>query len=404
MKLKDTMIRNVKPSTKTTKLFDGGGLYLQVSPKGQKGWRLKYYFDGKEKCLSLGVYPVVSLKDARERRDEMKRLLANGVNPSEHRKLAKGSRESQLANSFENIAREWILKQQLRWTVGHQKRIKQRLENDIFPWLGQICITDISPSQLLAALRRIEDRGAIDSAHRILNHCSQIFRYAIATNRAERNIASDLQGALSPVKKGHFAAVIEPDQVGELLRAFENYHGSFIVACALKLAPLVFVRPGELRQAKWADIDLNKAEWRYLVTKTDMEHIVPLSTQAMSILKALHPLTGHASYIFPSARTHTRPMSDNAILAAMRRLGIPKEQMTGHGFRAMARTLLDEVLGMRPDVIEHQLAHAVRDPNGRAYNRTTFLAERKNMMQKWADYLDELKKQPIDKKNNCISV
>ncbi len=391
MKLKDTHIRNIKPGTKLIKLFDGGGLFFQITSSGRKGWRLKYYYEGKEKCLSLGIYPDISLREARERRDEMRKLLANGIDPSAHRQTKKVDSAEMSANSFISIADEWLTKQRTVWTPGHQAKNRRRLERDLLPWLGKEAITNITVPQLLKVLRRVEHRGAIDTAHRLLNICNQIFRYAIATGRAERNIATDLRGALPPVKSGHFAAVIEPKQVGELLRIIDGYQGTFVVACALKLAPLVFVRPGELRQAKWANINFKTAEWRYLVTKTNTEHVVPLSKQAIAILKELHPLTGHAEYVFPSSRSYTRPMSDNAILAAMRRLGIPKEQMTGHGFRAMARTILDEVLGVRPDFIEHQLAHAVRDPNGRAYNRTAFLPERKKMMQQWADYLDKLK-------------
>ena len=242
-------------------------------------------------------------------------------------------------------------------------------------------------------MRRLGQRGALETAHRTLQNCGQVFRYAVATGRAKRDPSGDLRGALPPVKRTHFAALTESKQVGPLLRVLEGYQGTLIVRCALRLAPLVFVRPGELRQAEWSDIDLETAEWRYTVTKTDTQHIVPLSRQAVEILRELYPLTGQGRYVFPSARTPNgdRPMSNNAILAALRRMGIGKKEMTAHGFRATARTILDEVLGFRPDFIEHQLAHAVRDPNGRAYNRTAHLSERKKMMQTWADYLDQLK-------------
>ena len=268
-----------------------------------------------------------------------------------------------------------------------------RLERDIFPWMGSRPVAAITAPELLAVVRRIEQRGALESAHRTLRICGQVFRYAVATGRAQRDPTGDLRGALPPVKGGHFAAITEPKQVGPLLRVLDGYQGTLIVRCALRLAPLVFARPGELRHARWSDIDLETAEWRYTVTKTSIPHIVPLSRQAVAILRELYPLTGQGRYVFPSARTPRgdRPMSDNAILAALRRMGIGKEEMTGHGFRAMARTILDEVLGFRPDFIEHQLAHAVRDPNGRAYNRTAYLPERKKMMQMWADYLDQLK-------------
>ena len=291
------------------------------------------------------------------------------------------------------IACEWYTKHQPNWSTGHAQRTINRLEKDVIPWIGSKPIADITAPQLLETVRRIEARGALETAHRVLNICSQVFRYAIATGRAKYNPSNDLRGALPPVKGKHFAAVTEPEQVGEVLRALDGYAGTLPVRCALRLAPLVFVRPGELRQAQWEDIDLDNAEWRYLVTKTETSHIVPLSRQAIEILQEVNPLTGRGRYVFPSARSPKgdRAMSDNAILAAMRCMGISKEEMSGHGFRAMARTILDEVLEFRPDYIEHQLAHRVRDPNGRAYNRTAHLSERCKMMQAWADYLDELK-------------
>lgn len=391
MPLTDTAVRNAKAEPKKRKLYDERGLYLEISPKGGKWWRFKYRFNDKEKLISLGVYPDISLKDARERRDEARKLVAHGIDPSEHRKAHKAEKLSKSANTFETIAREWFSKNQHTWSTGHASRILTRLEKDAFPWLGTQPIADITAPELLKTIRRIEARGALETAHRILGSCGQIFRYAVATGRAERDPSGDLKGALPPVKKSHFAAITEPKRVGELLRMMDEYHGSLIVKCALRLMPLVFVRPGELRHAKWEDIDLDNAEWRYLVTKTDTQHIVPLSTQAIDILKEIHPLTGSEMYVFPSTHSNKRPMSDNAILAAMRRVGIDKEEMSGHGFRAMARTILNEVLKVRPDYIEHQLAHAVRDPNGRAYNRTKYLPERKAMMQQWADYLDKLK-------------
>jgi len=391
MPLSDTQIRKAKPAEKTQRLFDGSGLYLEISPKGGKWWRLKYRFGGKEKRLSLGVYPDVSLKDARERRDDSRKLLANSIDPGENRKAKKAAKVERATNSFEVIAREWYAKHSPNWSASHGDRIIRRLERDIFPWIGGKPIADITAPQLLEVIRRIEQRGALETAHRALGNCGQVFRYAVATGRAERDPSGDLRGALPPVKGTHFASVTGPKQVSEVLRALDGYEGTLTVRCALRLAPLVFVRPGELRHAKWADIDLDAAEWRYIVTKTDTQHIVPLSRQAIEILEELYPLTGRGYYVFPSARSTSRPMSDNAILAAMRRMGIAKEEMSGHGFRAMARTILDEVLSFRPDFIEHQLAHAVRDPNGRAYNRTAHLPERHKMMQDWADYLDKLK-------------
>lgn len=391
MSLTDVAIRNSKPGDKPIRLSDGAGLYLLLMPNGSRWWRMDYRFEGTRKTLSMGVYPDITLKDARARRDDARKLVANGIDPSENRKAQKAARADSVANSFEVVAREWFAKFAPSWVESHASRIMQRLERDLFPWLGSRPIAEISAPELLTVLRRIEGRGAIETTHRALQNCGQVFRYAVATGRAERDPSGDLRGALAPVKETHFAAVTDPKQVGELLRSLDGYEGSLIVRCALRLAPLVFVRPGELRNAEWTDIDLDAAEWRYMVSKTETPHIVPLARQAVEILQELQPLTGRSRYVFPSARTSGRPMSDNAILAAMRRLGISKDEMTGHGFRAMARTILDEVLGFRPDYIEHQLAHAVRDPNGRAYNRTAHLGERRRMMQEWADYLDQLR-------------
>jgi integrase len=394
MPLSDTSIRNTRPATKTVKYFDEHGLYLEVSPAGGKWFRLKYRFDGKEKRLSLGVYPEVGLKDARERRDAARKLLANGVDPSENRKAQKSARADSVANSFEVVAREWFAEYSSTWVERHRTRILSRFENDVFPWIGEKPIADITAPDVLTVMRRIESRGALDTAHRILNHCGQVFRYAVATGRAMRDPSGDLRGALPPASGKHFAATTDPKRVAEILRAIDGYEGTLTVRSALRLAPLLFVRPGELRKAEWADIDLDGAEWRFLVTKTQTDHIVPFSKQALEILRELHPLTGRGRFVFPSARSGDRPMSDNAVLAALRRMGIPKDEMSGHGFRAVARTILDEVLGVRPDFIEHQLAHAVRDPNGRAYNRTAHLPERHKMMQLWSDYLDKLKAMP----------
>lgn len=390
MALTDTAVRNTKPAEKPIKLTDERGLYLLLKPNGSRWWRFDYRYEGKRKTLSMGVYPDVSLKDARNRRDEARKLLASDADPGENRKAVKSAKMDQAANSFEVITREWYAKYSATWNVSHGERIIRRFERDLFPWIGGRPIAEIAAPDLLATVRRIENRGALETAHRALGNCGQVFRYAIATGRATRDISADLRGALPPVKGEHFAAITEPKQVGALLRAMDGYTGSQIVRCALRLAPLVFVRPGELRKAEWKDIDLDGAEWRYIVTKTNTPHIVPLSRQAVDILTELQALTGGGHFVFPGARTNGRPMSDNAILAAMRRMGIDKEEMSGHGFRAMARTILDEVLGFRPDFIEHQLAHAVKDPNGRAYNRTAHLAERRKMMQHWADYLDKL--------------
>lgn len=383
--------RNAKPKDAAYRLFDERGLYLEVAPSGGKWWRLKYRFNGKEKRLSLGVFPETGLKEARDRREAIRKLIAEGIDPGEHRKIMKAATVDREAHSFEIIAREWLAKNTLKWNEKHRTGIIRRLERDIFPWLGGKPITEITPPLLLSVVNRIEARGALETAHRVLNNCGQVFRYAVATGRAERDPTQDLRGALSSFKSKHLAAQTDPKDFGKLLRTIEGYEGTLIVRCAIRLAPLVFVRPSELRHAEWADINFEDAEWRYLVTKTNTPHIVPLSTQALAILQEIHPLTCNSRYVFPSPRSNNRPMSDNAILAAMRRMGIRKEDASGHGFRASARTILDEVLGFRPDYIEHQLAHAVRDPNGRAYNRTAHLPERKKMMQRWADYLDELK-------------
>jgi integrase len=391
MPLSDLSIKNARPGPKVVRLYDTGGLYLELSTAGSKLWRLKYRYDNKEKRLALGSYPETSLKEARQKRDSARKLLSDDIDPGAHRKAQKAARQKDVADSFEIVAREWFDKFSQNWVENHANRIIRRLEYNIFPWLGSDRIAEISAPRLLAVIRRIEQRGALETAHRALANCGQVFRYAIATGRAERDPTGDLRGALPPVRGKHFSAVTEPEKVAKLLRTIDRYDGTLVVGCALRLAPYVFVRPGELRNAKWADIDLDRAEWRYQVTKTDTAHIVPLAKQALRILHEIKGLTGSGDYVFPSARSRFRPMSDNAILAAMRRMGIDKEEMSGHGFRATARTILDEVLGFRPDLIEHQLAHAVRDPNGRAYNRTAHLPERKIMMQRWADYLDELK-------------
>lgn len=393
MPLTDTAIKKAKSEAKQRKLFDERGLFLLISPEGGKWWRFKYLLDGNEKLLSLGTYPDVSLKDARDRRDEARKQIVAGIDPGEHRKAKKSAKVAKQANSFEVVARKWYAKHSPNWSANHGGRIIRRLKRDIFPWIGGSPIADITAPQLLQVIRRIEQRGALETAHRGLGNCGQVFRYAVAIGRAERDPTGDLKGALPPVKSTHFAAVTDPKKVAGVLRAIDTYEGTLIVRCALRLAPLVSVRPGELRHAEWTDVDLETAEWRYTVSKTNTRHVVPLSGQAIEILRELHALTGGGRYVFPSARNPNgdRPMSDNAILSAMRRMGIDKDEMSGHGFRAMARTILDEVLGFRPDFIEHQLAHAVRDTNGRAYNRTAHLSERRKMMQEWADYLDKLK-------------
>jgi integrase len=393
MALFDTKIKGVKPSGKQIKLFDAGGLFLLVTPKGGKLWRFKYRFDRKEKLLALGAYPEITLAEARERRDKARKQLANDIDPGAVRKAMKEA-ETEETETFEVIAREWHTKfKTTTWTEGHALTIMSRLERDLFPWIGTRPINQIKAQELLILLRRVEARGALESAHRIRTIAGQVFRYAVATGRAERDPSGDLKGALPQPGEKHHAAITEPKEVAPLLRAIDGYQGHFVVKCALRLAPMFFVRPGELRNAEWEEVDLDEAVWNIPAHKMKMKqsHIVPLCKQAVQILTELKELTGASRYVFPSGRSFARPMSNNAILAALRRMGYDKDTMTGHGFRAMARTILDEVLQIRPDFIEHQLAHAVRDPNGRAYNRTTHLAERRKMMEKWADYLDELK-------------
>ena len=392
MPLTDTAIRTAKANARTQRFFDSGGLYLEVAPTGGKWWRFKYRYDGKEKRISFGVYPEVSLKRARDKRDEARALLADGIDPGENRKAVKAAKVERASNSFEVIAREWFDKNKPTWAPSHADKIIARLENDVFPWLGGKAIADITAPDVLAVLRRIEGRGTLDTAHRASGNCSQVFRYAIATGRALRDPVPDLRGALPPVVKTNFAALTNPDEVAALLRAIDAFKGTFVVQSALRLAPLLFVRPGELRQAQWADIDLDKSEWRYHVTKTKTAHLVPLARQAVAILREMEPLSGHGRYVFPGARDPQRAMSDAAINAALRRMGYDTQsEITGHGFRAMARTILAEELHHRPEVIEHQLAHAVPDALGTAYNRTKFLKERRVMMQEWADYLDKIK-------------
>ena len=391
MPLTDITIRTAKGAEKRQRLNDGGGLYLEISPAGGKWWRFKYRFDGAEKRLSLGVYPDVSLKDARERRDELRRLLASGVDPSANRKVQNAAKAQRAADSFETIGREWFAKQLPNWAAGHADKIIRRLENDVFPWLGNKAIAEITAPEVLSTLRRIEGRGTLDTAHRASGNCSQIFRYAIQTGRAERDPVPDLRGALPSARHGNFASITDPASVAELLRAMDAFTGTLVVKSALLLSPLLFVRPGELRRAQWAELDLDKAEWRYFVTKTKTEQLVPLASQAVEILRELHALTGHGANVFPG-RDPKKPMSEAAVNAALRRMGYDtKTEITGHGFRAMARTILHEELHQKPEVIEHQLAHKVPDALGSAYNRTKFLKERKAMMQLWADYLGKLK-------------
>jgi len=346
---------------------------------------------GEGETLALGVYPDVPLALARQRREDTRQLLARGVDPGVHRKAAAQAKADLGANTFEITAREWLAKRD--WVPRYAVKVVAWMENDVFPWIGSRPVGELTAPDFLRVARRIEERGAIESAHRIMQNCSQIMRYAIATGRAERNPVAGLRGALAPAPERNHAAVVDPIELGELLRALHSYRGTIVVQTALELAPVVFVRPGELRQAEWAEIDLDAGLWSIPGSKMKMRqaHLVPLSRQAVQLLRELHPLTGRGQYVFTGGRSVKRPMSEAAVLAALRVMGYDKSTVTGHGFRATARTLLDEVLGYRPDIIEHQLAHAVKDPNGRAYNRTTHLVERVRMMQAWADYLDALR-------------
>jgi len=392
--LTDTSIRNTKPKEKPYKLSDSGGLHILVTPNGSKLWRLKYRFGGIEKLLSFGKYPQVSLKEARDKAFEAKQGLVSGIDPSQAKKAQKASASG--ADTFETIAREWFEKFSPTWSPSHGDRIIRRLERDVFPWVGKRPIGEVKAPELLSVLRRIEERGAVETAHRASQNCGQVFRYAVATGRADRDPSGDLRGAIPPTKQTHHASITDPKEIGALLRSINAYEGGLIVRCALKLAPIVFVRPGELRRAEWKEIDWDNSEWIIPAERMKMreKHIVPLSHQALEVFWEIQPLTGEGQYVFPSPRTWERPMSDNAILSALRRMGYTGDQMTGHGFRSMASTLLNEQ-GWNRDAIERQLAHAERDSIRAAYNYAEHMPERRRMMQAWADHLDELRKERI---------
>jgi integrase len=391
MALTVTEVKNTKPKEKAFKLSAEKGLYLLVNPSGSKLWKFKYRFNGTEKKLSLGAYPDVGLTQAREKRDEARKHLANDIDPGVLKQSNKRARKEAAANTFEAIAREWHTKFISQWSKEHGERILIGLEKDIFPWLGRRPITEITTPEMLGALQRIEQRGAIETAHRIRSNCSKVFRYAIVSGLAERDPCYDLQGALPPIKTKHHASITDPNKIGDLLRAIESYEGFFPTKCAFRLSPLLFVRPGELRQAEWSEINFEKAEWRIPAEKMKMRevHIVPLATQAIAILQELYPLTGHGKYLFHSIRSLQRPMSENTITGALRRIGYTSEEMTAHGFRSMASTLLNEQ-GWNRDAIERQLSHGERNKIRAAYNYAEYLPERREMMQAWADYLEEL--------------
>ncbi len=400
MPLTDIQVRTDAPKDAPYRMGDEKGMYLEVTPAGSKYWRLRYRHAGKQKTLALGVYPETTLKMARERRDDARQLLAHGVDPGAARKAEKQTQRLNAENSFEAVAREWWGKFAPTLSDSHAQRNLRRLEVHIFPYLGTRPIADLTPPDVLSVLQRIEKTGHLETAHRVRVLIGQVMRYAIGTGRAERDIAADLRDALPATQVKHHAAVTDPIQLGALLRAIDGYDGTAVVTAALRLAPLVFQRPGELRQAEWVEFNLDAAMWtvpaaRMKRTRAGKEngpdHLVPLSQQAVAILRALHLLTGRGRFVFPSLRGGDRCMSDMALSAAFKRMGFDSDTALPHGWRATARTLAAEVLAVRDEVIEAQLAHGVRDALGRAYNRTQWLDQRRELMQRWADYLDELK-------------
>lgn len=395
MRLTDTTVRNAKPNgSKSRKLFDGDGLYLEVTAKGKKWWRFKYRFAGKSKCISFGVYPAVKLIYARKQREDARELLAKGIDPSEQRKIGKLNGTKSDENTFKAVAESWFNSKKINWSKGYQVKISRILEKNLYPWIGGISIDKITAPNLLEALNNTVSQEKYDTAMTAKQTAGRVFRFGIATEKVKHDITSGLREALTVPKTKHMAAITEPEEVGKLMLALDIYKGSTEVHCALRFMALTFVRSKELRHAEWREIDWNKSLW-YIeaekMKKKSGDHIVPLSSQALEILRDVHRITGSYRYIFPNARSSARPMSENAMLLALRTLGYKKDEMTIHGFRATARTLLDEQLGFRIDCIEQQLAHAVKDPLGRAYNRTKHLPERGKMMQVYANYLDKLK-------------
>ncbi|MDC1501694.1 integrase arm-type DNA-binding domain-containing protein [Gammaproteobacteria bacterium] len=389
-KLTATAVTQARPKPKPYSLSDGGGMYLLVNATA-KYWRYDYRFAGKRKTLALGVYPATSLKQAREKHQRARENLANGIDPSAHKKATSAATHAALANSFELLAIEWS-KTRSKKSESTEKRQNALLEKDLLPHIGNRPIADIKAPELLKTLRKIENRGAIETAHRAKRLVGQIFRYAVATGRAERDPSVDLKDALTQPTKTHFKSITEPAEVGPLMAAITNYHATPVVMAALRLSPLLFCRPGELRHLEWSEVNFSETRIELPAAKMKIKepHIIPLASQAVEILKELQPITGRGKYVFPSARGASRPLSENGVRTALRTLGYTNDQISPHGFRAMARTILDEVLDFPVDWIEHQLAHSVKDANGRAYNRTKHLPQRKKMMQTWADYLDGL--------------
>lgn len=385
-------VQNAKPKAAMYKLFDGGGLFLRVNPSGNKYWKMKYRkIDGKESLLTFGRFPEISLRQARRMRDEARTQRASGLDPGQIRRERKASLRSHAQNSFEAVAREWLDVHSSKVKPQSLRIYRRILENTVFPFIGSRAIAEIRTPDLLVLLKHFEAQNKVYLARRISMVCGMVMRYAAAVGKAEADPTPSLRGSMKTHRVKHRAAVTAPKEVGRLLRTIDAYSGSLAISCALKIAPYVFVRPGELQHARWADIDFESGEWRYTVSKTGTPHIVPLAPQVLGILRRLHEVTGHEEWVFPHQWGKARPIGRSSLLGALRSMGIRREDMTPHGFRAMARTLLDEELGERCDLIEHQLAHRVRDPNGRAYNRTVHLAERHRMMERWAQYLDELR-------------
>jgi integrase len=410
MSLTDVVCRNSAcPADKArVRLADSGGLYLEVTPNGSRRWFWKYRFGNKEKRLALGHYTeagskkvVVSLKDAREARDDARKLLRAGTDPAQQRQLDKLTRQTVAGITFEAVARELHATRHSGWSPRYAARWIERMEKDLFPWIGSLPLAEITAPLLLHTLRRIEGRGANETAHTLRQTAGQVFRFGIATGRCERNPAPDLHGALKPIVVKHMAAVLDPAGVSALMRSIDRYEGQPLTRAALELSALLFQRPGNIRQMEWAELDLDAALWTIPAAKMKRSvhgkvngrpHQVPLAPRAVSILRDLHPLTGHGRYVFPSLLTGERCMSENTLRTALRRMGYTNDEMTPHGFRAMARTILVEQLNVNPDVIEAQLAHGKSGPLGAAYDRAEFMTQRRTMMSKWATYLDQLRR------------
>ena len=398
MALTDTKAKQAKAKDKTYRLSDERGMYLEITKTGGKYWRLKYRYGGKEKRLALGVYPETSLKKARDLRDAARIQLKDGIDPSAHKRMMKHTQGDQAANSFQAVAKEWYKKEKPHWSDSHSSRVLRALEKHLYPSLGTRPIIEITPPELLAALRKIESKGKLETAHKVKQVAGQVFRYGVATGRAERDPSADLKGAISRQVTKHLASITDPKEVGKLLISMDAYQGTPTVKTALLLSPLLICRPGELRHMEWAEINWEDKQWEIPSEKMKMRqpHIVPLCKQALALLEEQQLLTGQDKYVFPSPRGKSRPLSENGVRTALRTMGYDNETMTPHGFRAMGRTLLDEVLGYRIEWIECQLAHAVKDANGRAYNRTSYLKQRKSMLQKWAEYLDGLRAETLN--------